>query len=67
VGTFAVLSAAVNAASDGDLIRIESGLHPDAVIIDGKSLTIVGEPGARLLAFAVFGTSTLLDVCNLSP
>jgi hypothetical protein len=44
-GAFSQIGAAVAAAQDGDVIRVRAGTY-SAFDVVGKSLTIVGEPGA---------------------
>jgi hypothetical protein len=47
-GDFTTLTAAVAAAVDGDLLLVRDGTYaePAPVVIDGKALTITGEPQA---------------------
>jgi hypothetical protein len=46
-GDFTTLSAAVAAAVGGDLLLVRNGTYvePSTVVVDGKALTITGEPG----------------------
>ena len=48
VGPDQSLQAAVDAASSGDTLRLR-GTHAGQVVIEGKSLRLVGEPGARIV------------------
>ena len=47
---YATIQAAVNAASDGDVIRIAPGVYKEQVQIISKTLTLVGQPGTILRA-----------------
>ncbi|MFO1501583.1 MAG: right-handed parallel beta-helix repeat-containing protein [Verrucomicrobiota bacterium] len=47
---YAAIQAAVDAASDGDTIRIAPGVYTNQVTIIRKRLTMIGQPGAVLRA-----------------
>jgi nitrous oxidase accessory protein NosD len=44
------IQSAVNAGADGDTIRIAPGTYQESVLIVGKSLTLIGAPGAVIQA-----------------
>jgi hypothetical protein len=48
---YSTIQAAVDAAASGDEILIAAGTYREQVLIAGKNLTLVGEPGAVLEAF----------------
>ena len=47
---YAAIQEAVDAASDGDTIRIAPGIYTNQVTIEGKKLTLIGQPGTILRA-----------------
>ncbi len=47
---YPTIQAAVDAASDGDTIRIASGVYTNQVRITSKRLTLIGQPGTILRA-----------------
>jgi len=71
---FATIQAAVNAATSGDTISIDSDDYPEAVVIDGKDLTLTGVSGvATALSFTLTNTtvsgstSVGAPVVNVNP
>lgn len=66
---FADLQLAIDTAGDGDGILVRAGEYRGNFVVDGKSLTMLGEPGARLAAPGALLTLELaaLHVRNLSP
>jgi T1SS-143 domain-containing protein len=51
VGSFTAIQDAVNtAAKSGDTIVVEAGTYQEQVLVDGKNLTLIGEPGAVIEA-----------------
>jgi hypothetical protein len=67
-GAFSEIQAAVTAAQDGDVIRVRAGTYSPFDVV-GKSLTIVGEPGASVLYFSfgpVFPPNQALEVRGLA-
>lgn len=47
---YATIQAAVDAAQDGDTVRVKAGTYRAQVLIADKRLTLQGEPGAKLEA-----------------
>jgi len=41
-GDFATIQAAIDAAATSDIINVLAGTYPEALLIDGKDLTIIG-------------------------
>jgi hypothetical protein len=67
-GAFSQIHAAVAAAQDGDVIRVRAGTY-SAFDVVGKSLTIVGEPGAAVFYFSfgsAFPPNQALEVRDLA-
>lgn len=54
---FTTLTAAVAAAPDGATLIVRFGNYHGTVLVAGKGLTIVGEPGASIDAVMVFNTT----------
>ena len=50
IGTFDTIQSAVNAATNGDTVLASAGVYKEQVLIDGKDLTLKGEPGAIIEA-----------------
>lgn len=48
---FTTIQGAVDAAANGDTIRIAAGVYAEQVLITGKCLTLAGSPGAVLRAY----------------
>jgi parallel beta-helix repeat protein len=65
--TYMTIQAAINAASDGDVIQIDAGTYTEALTV-GKSLTFIGagttEPGGTILTST--GNVVVLTVANKS-
>ena len=49
---YPTIQAAVDAAASGDTIRIAPGVYVEQTRVTNKSLTLVGQPGTILRAFA---------------
>ncbi|WP_439595147.1 hypothetical protein [Falsiroseomonas sp.] len=72
-GGFATIQAAVDAAVDGDIIRIAAGTYAGDISIVGKALTLIGDgsegAGATIIAGQVGVTGTMtgktLSLANL--
>ena len=65
---FTTIQAAIDAASDGDLILIENGAYLEQLHIDGKGLTLQGLANAALFGTAAtVNNDPTLHVENLAP
>lgn len=66
---FADLQLAIDTASEGDGLLVREGEYVGNFVVDGKSLTIVAEPGARLRTIGDFLSldAAALTVRNLAP
>jgi pectin methylesterase-like acyl-CoA thioesterase len=40
---YPTIQQAVNAASDGDIVRVRAGTYIEDIVINGKSLSLIGE------------------------
>ena len=49
-GGYASIQAAVDAAQNGDTILVAAGIYQEQVLVNGKTLTLTGEPGAIIEA-----------------
>ena len=49
-GGYASIQAAVDAAQNGDSILVAAGIYHEQVLVNGKTLTLTGEPGAIIEA-----------------
>lgn len=54
------VQAAVDAAVDGDSILIAPGTYEGGIVIDGKSITLLGSPGAALVGGGSIGSVLLI-------
>ena len=50
VGIFDTIQHAVDAATNGDTVLVSAGTYKEQVLVDGKDLTLKGEPGAIIEA-----------------
>lgn len=59
-GDFTEIAAAAEAASDGDILLVQSDFLFDGLLIDGKALTLVGDTnGAERVKLGFLGVSNL--------
>jgi len=64
---FTSIQAAINAAAEGDLILVNAGAYTESLVVDGKSLTLLGNGTPTLFVNSQTpGHAPLLAVRNLS-
>ncbi len=64
-GDFATIQAAVTGATSGDIIMVGAGTYPEAILIDGKNLTITGAgAGSSFITGSATVTEYIVKMIN---